>query len=145
MWGKDRLEEGSREIQAMGERPYYILEGSLHSTVEDLAMRIQELKPTVVYVDGAYLMQTRNRHRSRWERISEVAEFQKMLAKEFNLPVIASWQFNRKGPGSLGNIAFSDVVGQLASIVVARMEEKKGELGTNQCGRLASLSSKCIT
>jgi len=122
--GRDYLEVRTSDLPEMRERPYYLLQGQLGSTVEDLAMRIQELKPTVVYIDGAYLMQTRSRHRSRWERISEVAEFQKMIARDFNVPVIGSWQFNRKGPGDLGNIGFSDVIGQLASIVIAIKNDK---------------------
>jgi replicative DNA helicase len=122
-WGRDRMVAGSNELVEMTERPYYILQGTLGSTIEDLAMRVQELKPTVVYIDGAYLMQTKNKHTSKWERVAELAEYQKMLARDFRLPVIASWQFNRKGPSSLGNIGFSDVIGQLASIVCGIRDE----------------------
>jgi hypothetical protein len=95
------------------------MEGSLKTTIEDIATRVQELRPTILYIDGAYMVQTATKHKAKWERVSEVAEYMKMMAKDFNIPVIASWQFNRKGPGSLGNIMYSDSVGQLASIVAA--------------------------
>ena len=90
-------------------------------------MRVQELRPTVVYVDGAYLMQTKDRTKAKWENVTAIAEYQKMIAKDFNIPVIASWQFNRKGPGSLGNISYSDAIGQLASIVCGITDEKGAE------------------
>jgi replicative DNA helicase len=125
-WGRRALEDRSNAIREDKiERPYYILQGKLGSTIEDLAMRIQELRPTVVYIDGAYLMQTKGHHKSKWERVSEVAEYQKMIARDFNIPIIGSWQFNRKGPGSLGNIGFSDVIGQLASIVCAIKNDRE--------------------
>jgi replicative DNA helicase len=123
-FGRNVLSAGIDSVVAMGERPYYILEGSLKSTVEDLGMRVQELRPTVVYVDGAYLMQSRSKSNAKWETVTTIAEYQKMIAKDFNIPVIATWQFNRKGPGSLGNISYSDAIGQLASIVCAIMDEK---------------------
>lgn len=46
----------------------------------------------------------------------------KTIALEFNLPMIMSYQFNRKGPG-LANIGYSDAVGQLASIVIGIRDE----------------------
>ena len=124
IYGKNQLQQAINIFAGM-DRPYYILQGSLNSTVEDLALRVQELRPSVVYVDGAYLMQTKEKNKARWERVTTVAEYQKMIAKEFDIPIIASWQFNRKGPGSLGNIAYSDAISQLASIVCGIEDEKK--------------------
>ena len=103
--------------------PFYLLQGSFNMTVEDLAVRVQEVRPDVVYVDGAYLLRTRASHDQRWERVTATAETLKTLALEFGLPVIASYQFNRRGAGDLGNIAFSDAVGQLASIVIGIDDE----------------------
>ena len=123
-WARQRIVSDLRELQRIGQRPFYILQGSLNSTVEDLALRIQELRPNIVYIDGAYLMRTKANPRSRWERVTEVAEYQKTIAREFNIPVVATWQFNRKGSGSLGNIAYSDAIVQLASIVAAIENEK---------------------
>lgn len=99
------------------ENPFYVMQGSLKSTIEDLALVIQEKRPTCVYIDGAYMLRTRDRFRSRWERIAEVAEYQKMMGTEFSIPIIATYQFSRKGSGSIDHIGGSDEIGKLASIV----------------------------
>lgn len=129
-WGTRLL---SRGLHLMEEsetgRPFYILQGSLHSTAEDLALRVKEYKPSVLYVDGAYLLKTRINARSKWEMISDAAEWLKDIAMDNNIPVIASYQFNRKGSGDLGNIGYSDTIGQLASIVIGIANEAVGEIG----------------
>jgi len=109
-------EEESRE-------PFFLLQGSLHSTVEDLVIAVQELKPSVLYVDGAYLLHTSNRNLARWERVSNTAEYLKSVGVEFGIPIISTYQFNRRGAGQLGNIAHADVIGQLASIVISIDDE----------------------
>lgn len=96
-----------------------IIHGSLSSTAEDLVFKARELKPDVVYVDGAYLLRPRSSFRSKWERVSETAEILKSLGIEMDIPIISTYQFNRKGAGKLENIGLSDVIGQLASIVVS--------------------------
>jgi len=121
--GKKILHDQVYELHDIG-RPFYLMQGTLKSTVEDLVVAIQELKPTVLYVDGAYLLRTANTNLARWERISETAEFLKSIASEFGLPVIASYQFNRKGAGNLSNIAGADAIGQLASIVISIDDEE---------------------
>jgi replicative DNA helicase len=103
--------------------PFYLMQGSLTSTVEDLVLQVQEYRPAALYVDGAYMLRSRTRTQQRWERVAETAEVLKRIATEFSIPVIGSYQFNRRGPGSLGNIAFSDAVGQLASIVLGISDE----------------------
>ena len=127
-FARDKVLTSIDALQAAYSKPFYLLQGSLKSTVEDLVIRVQELKPTVLYVDGAYLLRTRTKTTSRWERVSETAEYLKLIAKEFDIPVIATYQFNRKGPGSLSNIGYSDAPGQLASIVLGiRFVDKEHE------------------
>lgn len=99
------------------DNPFYLMQGSLKSTVEDLALVIQEKRPSVVYIDGAYMLRTRDSFRSRWERIADVAEYIKLMATEYNIPIIATYQFSRKGSGSIDHIGGSDEIGKLASIV----------------------------
>ena len=122
-WGEEMFGEAVSDVTVLdAERPFYFLQGTLTTTVEDLVLRIQELNCNVLYVDGAYLLHTKHRQ-DRWERVSETAEYLKRIASEFELPIISTYQFNRQGPGNLGNIAFSDSIGQLASIVVALYTE----------------------
>jgi replicative DNA helicase len=124
LWGRRKLVENINGIADMSEDvPFHVMQGSLTSTVEDLVMQIQELKPSVLYVDGAYMLRSRERSAQRWERVQTTAEFLKRIAADYNIPVLASYQFNRRGPGSLGNIGGSDAVGQLASIVLSITDE----------------------
>lgn len=125
-WGRDKLDRIITEVKKADRPPFYLMEGTLTTTVEDIVMRVEELRPTILYIDGAYLVQTKTKHKAKWERVSEVAEYLKMIAKDYYIPVIATWQFNRKGPGSLGNIMYSDSVGQLASIVAGIENEQHG-------------------
>jgi len=108
------------ELDRKYDNSFYFFRGSLKSTVDDLVLRVQELKPDVLYVDGAYMLRVRSAAgKARWERIAEAAETLKMIASDFNIPVIATYQFNRKGPGSLAHIGGADVISQLASIVIS--------------------------
>jgi replicative DNA helicase len=127
-----KLRDGIADLR--GAEPFYILQGHLGLTVEDLELYISELQPTALYVDGAYLLRTQTKGLSRWDRVSEAAEYLKMLAINCNLPILATYQFNRKGAGDLGNIAFSDVIGQLASIVMS-LEFVREEGRTNDQSR----------
>ncbi len=131
-FGRNRLVHDIREIEAISDRPFYIVQGSLGSTIEDLGLRIQELRPTVLYADGAYLLRTKTKTSARWERVTETAEIMKMLATQFNIPAIATYQFNRRGAGDIGNIGYSDAIGQLASIVcsIDDEEQEKGHEDT---------------
>lgn len=125
-WGRKKAEENIAGM--LGEsRPFHMVYGSMRGTVEDLALRVQELRPSMVYVDGAYLLRTTKKTEARWERIAETAEFLKMLAAQFNIPILATYQFNRRGPGSLANIGGADTVGQLASIVLGVEDDTESD------------------
>lgn len=135
-WGTRILSRGVHLMQESETRnPFYILQGSLHSTVEDLALRVKEYRPSVLYVDGAYLLKTKFRAKSKWEIVSDVAEWLKDIAMDNNIPVIATYQFNRKGSGDLGNIGYSDTIGQLASIVIGIANETANDVGEGWVAR----------
>jgi len=126
-WGRDKLVSTVRwagEAQE-NDRQFLLMRGSLTTTVEDVVLRVRELRPHIVFVDGAYLLRTRSKSEARWERVTETAEYLKMVASDFNIPLVASYQFNRRGAGSLGNIAHADAVGQLASIVIGMDDEEQ--------------------
>lgn len=112
---------------------FYITKGDLDSTVEDLCDIIEEVKPDAAMIDGAYLLRTRTKTTSRGDRVTYTAETLKGLAQLLNIPIYATYQFNR-GAGSKGgleNIYMSDIIGQLASIVIGIYEgsdEDKGQI-----------------
>ena len=115
-WGERKLERTAAGFES---EDFFIYEGTLNTTFEDLLIKVQEVKPDVLYVDGAYLLKTRDRTTARWERISATAEGLKALSLASHIPVIGTYQFNRKGPGDLAHIGGADSVGQLASIVLS--------------------------
>jgi len=117
-FGRLRLLEHSRVLEDMSNQ-LYLMQGTIKSTVEDLILICQEVRPSALYVDGAYLLRTSLKQGARWERVADTAEALKLLAMEMNIPVISTYQFNRKGAGELANIGSSDAVGQLASIVIS--------------------------
>jgi replicative DNA helicase len=117
-WGDLKVQNSIADFSKNGNN-FYFMEGTLMTTVESIGRRIQELKPSVVYIDGAYLLRSKAQKNSRWEMVAHTAEYLKRLAADCNIPIFATYQFNRKGAGDLGNIGSSDVVGQLASIVIS--------------------------
>lgn len=126
---RDRLGSVVDELREIDDRPFHLLHGSLRSTADDLALKCQELKPDILYVDGAYLLKTKSFTHSLWERIAGAAESLKMVAKDFDIPIVSTYQFNRrgrsrKGGGDLGDIGGSAAIEQLASIVCAMFDEE---------------------
>jgi replicative DNA helicase len=123
-WGRRKVYDDITVIMEEEGRPFHLMQGTFSTTIEDIFLRVKELRPTSLYVDGAYLLRSKNKNQAKWERVSETAEFLKLVASEFGIPVISTYQFNRKGPG-LGNIGYSDAVGQLASIVIGIEEDEE--------------------
>lgn len=128
-WARDKLVSNIGNLKQMSGRPFPIIQGGLKTTIEDMIPRIQEIKPAVLYVDGGYLLRTRIRTNSRWERVTETAEILKTFANHFAIPVITTYQFNRQGAGSLANIGMSDAIGQLASIVLSIDDDDDNSAG----------------
>jgi replicative DNA helicase len=105
--------------------PFHVVDGALSSTMADILLLAQMLKPTCVWIDGAYLVKSPNPKQPRWERVTEVIETAKTMAEALELPTVVSFQFNRehkKGGGdkdvALANIAGADAVGQICSVVL---------------------------
>lgn len=116
-WGRKKLVTDIEKIKEY-ERdgvPFYLMQGGMNSTVEELALRINEYKPDVVYVDGAYLLKTKSSgNQKAWERVAETAESLKMVATDANIPIISTYQLNVTGDIGHSGMAIK----QLASIVM---------------------------
>lgn len=122
------------------EKPFWLIDGNLATSVDGLVSMARQLKPSAVYVDGAYLLTHPDRRISRFEKITENAEaLKKRVATELDLPVIASYQFSReaekkkksnskhKEEVGLEDIYGSDAIGQLSSVVLGLFEEESIE------------------
>jgi replicative DNA helicase len=126
-FARSRLDQERNKIK--GGAAFMLVKGSFRSTVEDLHLLVQQVTPDVLYVDGAYLLRVRQKADNRSDRITLAAEGLKTLAQTLEIPIIASYQFNRsggkKGGGGIEHIYMSDAIGQLASIVLGIEEGEK--------------------
>lgn len=113
------------------ESKFYVVDGNLAATVDDIYGLAAQLECEVVCIDGAYLTRNANKRLNRFERVAENAEEMKKHTAWHQ--TIASWQFSRtastkdtkKGqkPG-LEDIGSSDVIGQVSSVVLALTQEE---------------------
>lgn len=113
---------------------FWIADGALSATVDDLILLCRQLKPDVLFIDGAYLLRHPNMRLARWDRVNTNAESIKCdIAEAMNIPVVVSYQLNRetmkKKTGDVGveNISNSDAIGQLSSVVLGLFEEESVE------------------
>lgn len=113
--------------------PFHLMDGNLSTTVEDIYNYCRQLRPSVLFVDGAYLLKHPNPRLGRFERVAENCELLKQeVAGNLGIPVVASWQFSReaskKKPGGkvkpgLEDIGYSDAIGQISSIVLGLLDD----------------------
>lgn len=117
----------------------WIVDGNLATTVDDIIMLTQQLKPSAIYVDGAYLLRHPNPRTSRFERQTENAEWLKQrVATDLGIPVVASYQFSKEmakkqkaggnqSKAGLEDIYGSDAIAQLSTMVFGLMQEDSVE------------------
>lgn len=119
-----------------GGQGMWVADGRLSVSVNDLQMLCRQLQPDVVYVDGAYMLRagTGDRHVPRYERINQNSEMVKMMAEELNIPIVQTFQFNRGMTKKkeiedvdLEDIAGSDAIGQLSSLVLGTFQDENIE------------------
>ena len=119
-----RMRSYYREM--VGTDRFRIFSVGMNSQVSSLEAFMQEYSPSIVFIDGVYLLKPtqQSRNMNRGDRITAVYDELKALTLEANVPMVATTQFNRtagKGgkEGSLENIGYSDAIGTHSSIVVA--------------------------
>lgn len=119
-----------------GGQGMWVADGRLSVSVTDLALLCRQLQPDVVYIDGAYMLRAgdKDRHVPRYERINQNSENIKILAEELNIPIVQTFQFNRGmtkkkeiGDVDLEDIAGSDAIGQLSSLVLGTFQDENIE------------------
>lgn len=121
---------GAIQLIEKNKTQFNVICGQVRQTVESVASLIDELKPDVVYIDAAYLLNLKNSNAKAWEKIAVVGEKLKEIAISRNVPIIMTVQFNRqatqgkdahgkKGSFNLETIAGSDAISQLGSVIIA--------------------------
>ena len=106
--------EYDKQILTEKENKFWWIDASMSSSVLDVKSAAYVYKPDAIYIDGAYLLRPEMFAKTRYEVVSSVAESLKMLAKEMNIPIFATYQLNKKTE----DIYQSAVVRQLSSIVI---------------------------
>lgn len=126
---KQKMYKSFSEIESM-DVPFWLVDGNMAASVDDIRLMAMQLQPDYIVIDGAYLLKHRDNRLDRFSRVAENTRMLKQaLAEDQKVPVFASYQFNRdaakkfkqkNGPSAgLEDIAFSDEVGQLSSLVLA--------------------------
>lgn len=129
----EKLEENSKKQNSC-----WILDSNMASTVDDLVLLCRQLKPSALFVDGAYMLKHPDRRLDKFARIGENADLMKQrIAADLGIPVVASYQLGRSaakkkkgkkneepedGPVGIEDIYGSDVIGQVASIVLGLLQ-----------------------
>jgi replicative DNA helicase len=128
------LEDHVQRMRETEEDPtsFMVVDGGLNLSVKDVLNYIRRYKPELVIVDGAYMLKAASTNaRTQWENVLMVTSELKQIAQNENIPVITTHQFNRKGESdkSLANIAYTDAIPQIASVVVSLASGSSGDAG----------------
>lgn len=108
---------------------FYFLPGGMFSQVEDIIILAKEMKPDILIVDGAYLLQTKAA--SWWEKNMDVASKLKNLSLTENIPTIGTYQFLKKDAGKLEGVGGGFAIPQIASIMFSFEYERKEDIENN--------------
>lgn len=129
---KARLHKGMLKVKGM-KHPFLLVDGNLCSTVADVYTYSQQLSPSAVFIDGAYLLGHPNPRLNRYQRVAENCDLlKKDVAGSLGVPVVASWQFSKeaekkKGKAGLADIGYTDAIAQLSSVVLGLFEDDNVE------------------
>lgn len=95
-------------------------------TVAWLGSKIEQYKPDLLFIDGLYLLS--DPHKEDHARVRSISRDVRQLNLATRVPVIATLQANRKAAGhsdaNLDEIAFSDAIGQDATIAARVINDK---------------------
>lgn len=96
-----------------GSTPFWITgEDDGRLTVSGVRAKIEKYQPSIVYIDGAYLIEDERNGKSHWEKFSNVCQDLHRLTLSLNRPIVVTHQFNLAGSGDKGTddtLKFGDV------------------------------------
>jgi replicative DNA helicase len=130
---KKKLKDGLTEVKGFG-APFWVVDGNLAATVEDVYLLARQLQPDAIIIDGGYLL----KHPTVTDRYQRVAENADLIKSELCelAPTAVSWQFARsknkskKGEAEkkdLEDIGYTDAIGQISSLVLGLMQKESIE------------------
>jgi replicative DNA helicase len=125
------------KAMTLEEAKFYVIDGNLAASAEDIFMLADMLECKLVFIDGAYLLRHRNLRLDRYTRAAENVELIKRFNTDLGMSTFCSWQFNRtasqkqkKGHGEHGeleDIGYTDAIGQISSIALGLFQEDSVE------------------
>jgi replicative DNA helicase len=112
--------------------PFYFVEGQFRKTIDDITGLIHGLKPDIVYIDAAYLIQSTSSNRlAKWERVTEIIESLKTAAMTCDIPIVVTFQLTRESMKSkdkgFEHVHLSDAIGQVASAGIVILDKNPYE------------------
>jgi len=115
--------------------PLIYVDGKFRHTIDDIFVLIDEHEPNLVFIDGGYLIKINSKYKAKWEVASEIAQELKLMALNFNIPLVVSFQFNREAPkekksGGLEHIHLTDALSQLCSVAMSIYGEEGANVKT---------------
>lgn len=126
-YAERRLHAMYREMA--GAERFRVFSVGMDSKVSAIAALCHEFRPSILYIDGVYLLQPSSvaKNAPRHERITYVFDELKGLNLEMNIPFVVTTQFNRaagKGgkEGSLETIGYTDAIGTHSSVIIGLKE-----------------------
>lgn len=99
-------------------------------TVEWLQSKVEKHKPDLIFIDGMYLMTNSRgaKNQADHARVRDISRDLRQMQLATKIPLICTLQANRKAAGhdkaELDEVAFSDAIGQDATLIVRVINEK---------------------
>lgn len=93
--------------------------------------KVEKYKPDVLFIDGLYLMSADGKREmgKDHERVANISRAARQMVLDTGVPLIATMQANRKAAGhskaELDEVAYSDTIGQDATVVMRVINEKE--------------------
>lgn len=151
MTGTLTPEEESRyktKLQNMGDmkHKFWLVDSAAGSTVTGIASKIQVLHPSVVFIDGTYLMiDEQTGEANTPQALTNITRSLKRLAQRFQIPIVISTQVlnwkMRKGQVTADSIGYSSSFHQDADVIFGLQRQDENVDDTRLLKVLASRNS----
>jgi hypothetical protein len=122
---------------------FLLVGGNFKIDMRVIESAVEEAQPTIIFVDGAYLVH--NRGENRFDMLANTVNDMKSLAVARQIPVVISTQFNRQqkhkaAEASLENVALAYALTWDADWVFALVQTKDMKLGNRM--KIATLKAR---
>lgn len=120
--------------------------------VSSVVAVIEQEKPDLVLVDGAYLMEDEQGAKDDWLRVTHITRDLKKIAKNWHVPILINTQADQNtskktGPG-LGDIKYSQAIGQDSDNILALFRDEimfnDNEMGVRVLKQREGVTGKAI-